>query len=466
MYKQSVTFFLTLLLFGTIFCSNEAPLKLAVLGLGGRSNYLLLDCLKLTKNIQVVAVCDDNAHQSFDFFVNKLLIEGKDTDPYKKLFANAIFYPDSMQGLQTLFENHKDIDQILITSANYHHSSHLKAALAYSPCKKIFIEKPLFRNLQEFTDFNLQDSESEILIGLTLRYSSMARIVVEKLQKHQKSLGTLKSVKAWERIRFSQALTSFMMSWRRYISLSGGLLLEKSIHDLDLALFFIQSLEGTSEDVHIRTQVAHNFFTNSHKQTIINEVLSNESLKKGLIRRDLSAFQRIINFSFNVDESIDWTATIDAIFAEFPESDDFTTSDIIPDYHRLNATINTRNGTTIDFELEVELGGFRTETIRGMNFVFEHGRVEIDVMKSILLITFDSGEVFEFDLLTNNTDHADGDICIAKTILGLPAEEHYTATFNDPVVQLATLLGLLSEQQALMHSEDDVYIKMLNFGIR
>ena len=49
---------------------------------------------------------------------------------------------------------------------------------------------------------------------------------------YKEQLGTLKKVQSWDLLNFSHALTIIMMNWRRYRSLSGGLLIEKSIHDL------------------------------------------------------------------------------------------------------------------------------------------------------------------------------------------------------------------------------------------
>ena len=141
-------------------------------------------------------------------------------------------------------------------------------------------------------------------------------------------------------------------------------------------------------------------------------------------------------------------ATIDAIFEKLPNDDNFENSDIIPDFHKLIAEIQTTNGNKVNLELDVELG-FNPKTERGMNFEFENGLVDIDVMKSKMLITLNSGTKFEFDLQTNNNDHADGDTYIAHTIFDTLPEGFYKATLNDETVILATFMGLISENQAL-----------------
>lgn len=443
----------------TVQCDNE--LKLAILGLGGRSQYLLLDCLKLNKNIRVVAVCDDYGLESFNFFTHKL---DKEKNPlldfFRKAFENTAYYPDNNEGLQKLFDDHKNIDLIFITSANYNHLRHANAVFSYSACKNIYIEKPLFINLEEFNSF-LPSENVNMYVGLTLRYSTMAKIVVEKLQKYKVQLGSLKRIKSWEHVRFCQALTNFMMSWRRHISLSGGLLLEKCIHDLDLALFFLQSLNIDLQDIYINTKTAHNFFKKSHKQTIIDHIANNEEIKKSLINRDRSPFQRYIDFKIDAFGNIDWPATIDRIFENFPEDDSLDNADIICDYHKLIAVINPKSTNPVDFELEVNLGGFQPTTTRGINLAFEHGIVEIDVMKSYMIIALNNGSTYEYNLQTNNSDHADGDTYIAHTLLGSLPEGQYKATVTDPIVLLSTIIGLASEDQALHKNHEVLHIKKI-----
>ncbi len=384
-------------------------------------------------------------------------------DSYKKIFDGVSVYPDNEEGLRRLFENHTDIDIVFVTSANYNHSRHLKAVLDYSSCKNIYTEKPLFTNFEEFTGFNLGD-DAHIFVGLTLRYSSMAKIVVQRLRQYQEQLGVLKQVKAWERVKFSQALTAFMMSWRRYISLSGGFLLEKSIHDLDLALFFMHSLNVDPQEISVTTKSSHGFFKQSNKKNILNEILSNDVLKSTLVSCELSPFQPLTPFSLDKNGNINWSATLNDIFKELPLDDNFDKSDIIPDYHMLNATIKTAEGSSIDFELEVALGGFRPKTERGMKFIFENGHVAVDVIQSSMTIELNNGTRHEFDLKTNNSAHADGDFYIARSLLGTLPKGQYIATFNDSIVQLATIVGLVSEQQALLKDEKVSQIKKTNNG--
>jgi hypothetical protein len=434
---------------------------LAILGLGKRCQNLMLSCLNLDKNIHVVAVCDDHGADAFNFFIQKLESENNPLcDAYKKAFAHVGFYPDSDEGLQKLFQDHKKIDVVFITGPNYKHFNHINAVLAYSSCKNMYIEKPLCVTLEEFCQYKIPENINTF-IGLTLRYSTMAKIVVEKLQEYQSRLGALKKAKAWNYVDFCRALTSYMMGWRQYISLSGGLLHEKCIHDLDLALFFLQSLGIDPQNIDIKTEASHNFFKKSQKQMVIDYVLHNERIRKTLIGRDRLSFHRFIDFKVEEGGAIDWPSTINSVFAALPEDDSLDNSDIIPDYHKLTATIQSKAGSSIDFELEVKLGGLYPVMERGMHFAFENGVVEIDQMKSSMTIVLSDGVKHEFNLQTNNNEHADGDVYIAHTILGTLPDGCNKATFNDPIVRLATIMALISEHQALHKNKQAIQIKKI-----
>lgn len=165
--------------------------SIVVLGLGKRCQNLLLSCLKLDKDIRVTAVSDDHGADALNFFIQKLESENNPLcEAYKKAFAHVSFYPDSDEGLRKLFKDHKHINVVFVTSPNYKHFEHINAVLAYSSCKNMYIEKPLCVTINEFCQYKIPE-DVNTFIGLTLRYSTMAKIVVEKLKEYQSQLGPL-----------------------------------------------------------------------------------------------------------------------------------------------------------------------------------------------------------------------------------------------------------------------------------
>lgn len=437
---------------------------IAILGLGGRSQYLLLECMQRNPKVRVVAVCDDRGSESFSWFVTSLQRNASPffVDAYRRMFERAHLYADTQEGIKKMFQDNPQLDTVFITSSNEKHFEHLNAVLAHSTCKNIYIEKPLFRTLDEFQRFKVERDDVTISVGLTLRYANMTKIIVDNLHEYQGQLGALKKMKSWERLSFGHALTIIMMNWRRSINLSGGLLLEKSIHDLDLGLFFMRALNVDPKEVVINTEVAHRFFKKSQKKKILKSVASDDLLRQSVEGWGGVAFQRMIRFAVDKRGYMDVAGTIDKVFEDFPENDNFTNSDIIPDYHKLTATCIPANGKAVTFELEVDMSDTRLQSERGIQFEFEKGTVLVDIINSVMTINVQNGTSITRDLHTNNSMHAGGDAYIAQLILGVLPENRYKATFNDEVVQLATLMGLVSEKQAIMQSKKEMRIKKGN----
>lgn len=436
------------------------PIKTAVLGLGGRAQNLLLECLSLKdetdKELKVVAVCDDHAFACLTAYTQMLGYHPQ-AKAYKKMFSKASYYPDTPDGLKQLFKEHPDVDRILITSANNRHLAHLSSALTNSPCQNIFIEKPLFCNLDEFKSFASCPSTKRVAVGLTLRYSNMTRIVCEKLKQYQAPLGQLKKVKAWEHVSFGHAFTMIMMNWRRYQSVSGGLLIEKSVHDLDLSLTFMQALGCSPKTLSITTKAFHELFKKSNQAAILNHLQKNAYFAQNVAGWDTIPWQRTISFVYNQAGLVNWPATCEAFFKEFPANDDFSKSDIIPDHQKLTAKMITQKGHLIDFELDVCLTGSLSAK-RGVQMEFEKGEVIVDVIYGKMWVKQHGKYPLEIDLQTNGRAHAGGDTFVAHTILDTLPQGQHQALIQDPAVQLSSLMGLVSEYQALHHLNSPIHL--------
>jgi predicted dehydrogenase len=441
---------ISLLLLLSSSLNASTPHTIAILGLGGRCQMLLLEFLQQQSDIRVVAVCDDHASASFNWFATVLQRGGGlGIRSYLKMFEGANVYPDTQEGIKKLFQQHPNVDSVLITSANDKHFKHLNAVLAHSTCKNIYIEKPLFHTLQEYQDFKVSRDDAMIAIGLTLRYSNMAKIVAETLQENKNQLGAVHKVKSWERLSLGHGMTIIMMNWRRSINQSGGLLLEKSIHDLDLSLFFMRSLGIDPQEMVINTTADHRLYKKSQKKKLIDTVNASPELQESISRWIGVPFQRVINFVPDAKGYLDIGGTIEKVFADFPDNDNFKKSDIIPDRQVLSATCKTASGASVAYELEVDMSGLRTSSERGIYFECERGTVLVDISNSMMDIKFYDGTSRSVDLQTNNSMHAGGDAYIAQLMLGTLPAGRYKATLKDEVVQLATFMGLLSEEQAV-----------------
>lgn len=448
------------LFFSQCINAESTEYTIAILGLGGRSHFLLLECMQQKSNIRIVAVCDDHGAASFNWFANSLQRRGgMGLKTYLKMFDRTYLYPDTDEGIKKMFKDHPKLDAVFVTSSNDKHFRHLNAVLANSTCKNIYIEKPLFHTMDELQRFKVDRDDVNIAVGLTLRYSNMAKIVVETLQQYREQLGTVHKVKSWERLAIGHGMTIIMMNWRRSINLSGGFLLEKSVHDVDLSLFFMRALGIDPQEMIINTQAEHRLYKKSQKKRLIKAVMDDKDLQEAISRWIGVPFQRVINFVPDKNGYLDIPATIDKVFEDFPDNDNFKKSDIIPDHQVLSATCKTASGASVAYELEVDMSGLRTKSERGIYIECEHGTVLIDIMNSVMDIKLYDGTTRSIDLLTNNSMHAGGDAYIAQLILGMLPADRYKATLNDDVVQLATFMGLVSEQQAVGKCKQGAHIK-------
>ncbi|WP_116135044.1 Gfo/Idh/MocA family protein [Tropicimonas sp. IMCC34043] len=126
------------------------------------------------------------------------------------------------------------LDMLMIGSPNHMHIGHLRSAIL-ADVPHIFAEKPVV--ISEEETFELLElmrdhgGHRRIMIGLVLRYSPLYVMLKEAQAKGQ--LGKVVSIEASEHIAGYHG-AFFMQDWRRYTKYSGGFMLEKCCHDIDL----------------------------------------------------------------------------------------------------------------------------------------------------------------------------------------------------------------------------------------
>lgn len=126
----------------------------------------------------------------------------------------------------------KNLDLLMIGSPNHLHLEHIRVGLAAG--LKVFSEKPIVASVEESYELArllAKHGHDRLLVGLVLRYSPLYR----DLRAAQASglLGDIASIEASEHIPPYHG-AFFMRDWRRYGHYSGGFMLEKCCHDLDL----------------------------------------------------------------------------------------------------------------------------------------------------------------------------------------------------------------------------------------
>ncbi|MBO0661114.1 Gfo/Idh/MocA family oxidoreductase [Jiella sp. MQZ9-1] len=135
--------------------------------------------------------------------------------------------------LEDMLRNER-LDMLMIGSPNHLHIAHLRTALQ-TDIPHLFVEKPVV--ISEDETFELlklmrdHDGQRRLMIGLVLRYSPLYIMLKNAQAKGQ--LGDIVSIEAAEHINGYHG-SFFMRDWRRYAKFSGGFMLEKCCHDLDL----------------------------------------------------------------------------------------------------------------------------------------------------------------------------------------------------------------------------------------
>ena len=124
------------------------------------------------------------------------------------------------------------LDVLWVASPNHLHLEHIKAGLEAG--LKVFSEKPIVTSKEDsfaLAKLIKKYGESQLIVGLVLRYSVHMREMRRILDAG--TLGNITSLEANEHIAPYHG-SFFMRDWRRLEKYSGGFMLEKCCHDIDL----------------------------------------------------------------------------------------------------------------------------------------------------------------------------------------------------------------------------------------
>src|SRR4051794_32755368 len=130
------------------------------------------------------------------------------------------------------------VSWVMIGSPNHLHAEHAIAALRAG--KHVFCEKPLATTIEDCLAIRdaLQQTDRQFVVGFTLRYSPLYREVHRLASSGV--LGKIVSLEFNETLSFNHG-AYIMGDWRRLTSLSGGHLLEKCCHDIDIVNWILNS---------------------------------------------------------------------------------------------------------------------------------------------------------------------------------------------------------------------------------
>jgi len=186
-------------------------MRIAVVGLGFRSIKVLNYLLDAMPEANLVGYIDPNP-----ILISQL---------------NKSHEINSYETIEDLLDDCRP-DLLFVGSPNHLHLQHIRAGLEAGI--RVFSEKPVVSSLDqtwELAELLKKHGSDRLMVGLVLRYSQHMIDLTRAIDANQ--LGEIISMEANEHIGTYHG-AFFMRDWRRYRRYSGGYMLEKCCHDLDL----------------------------------------------------------------------------------------------------------------------------------------------------------------------------------------------------------------------------------------
>ncbi len=186
--------------------------KIAVIGFGQRG-YTYVRMLKDTPAAELVAVCDSDISRASEFA--------------KELGVESVPCYTSVDELLAK----ADFDAVVITTPDF---EHCKNAIACCKAgKSIMLEKPMAPTADECRDIinACLKNNCFIQIGFVLRNHPVFRKVIEIARSGV--LGQILNINSTEHIGVMHG-ASYMRRWHRKLANSGGFMLAKCSHDIDI----------------------------------------------------------------------------------------------------------------------------------------------------------------------------------------------------------------------------------------
>lgn len=191
--------------------------KIGVIGAGMRAMFLMNEILE-REELQVVALSDVS-----EYSMNQLCSK------FDKQWDKYTNYMDLL--------SREDIEGVIILSPDYVHEE--QAVAAFQEGKHVFLEKPLAITLEGGKRvIEARDESGKILIvGFVLRYNKAYKKMKELIESG--IIGELKT--GWVLHSVGAGSDWYFHDWHGSMKNTGGLLLQKGSHDLDVINWVVDS---------------------------------------------------------------------------------------------------------------------------------------------------------------------------------------------------------------------------------
>ncbi len=249
-------------------------------------------------------------------------------------------------------------DLFFVGSPNSFHLEHIKLGLKAGI--RMFAEKPVVTTkaeTMELAELLVDHSTDQLMVGLVLRYSQH----MVDLRKILDRLGPITSIDGNELIGPYHG-AFFMRDWRRKSHWSGGFMLEKCCHDIDVYNMITQS----------RPARVASF---GGKKSFVPEFAPTSNTENEIMHRKASVWESTDDPFHSDGDIIDYQTAI--LQYETGASLAFHTNLNVPDEHRRFCVIGALGMAEGDF-----MRGYLKATARDGSIIAEHDYTQIDAARA------------------------------------------------------------------------------------
>jgi predicted dehydrogenase len=284
--------------------------RLGLIGCGLRGVWYLYNLRQCNLNVSLVAVAD---------------IDQKYCDIANKIFANG--EAASFKNGEDLINN-TDLDGVIIASPNDVHRGPM--VLATQKNLKILLEKPIATSVEDFAAMwqaHKQD-DGQIVVGFVLRYAPFYSKIQEVVRNGE--IGEILAINAEELMSDELSMAFNRGDWRPNAERSGGLLLEKCCHDIDIINWLADSKADS-----VFSNVARTFLKPKHG---VGPVCSKCKIEKTC---------RFSNVHVMKPFETEWPSELHEMFGKFSDETCAYRNHNYPDHQAV--TIKYKNGILCNF---------------------------------------------------------------------------------------------------------------------
>lgn len=205
---------------------NETIYSIGVIGFGLRAEYMIRNLKQFNLNAKVTCICDSNM-ESVKQHLHSIQIEEKSIQFYSETELDKMLTTEDIQGI------------MIATHCNNHTELACKVMKYNLP---IFLEKPVSITEEQLAQLEQaeQDYKPNVLVSFPLRATPLCQKAKEIIASGV--LGTISQFQATNNVPYARV---YYHTWFKNDSLTGGLFLQKSTHDIDVIQYLLDDVPVT-----------------------------------------------------------------------------------------------------------------------------------------------------------------------------------------------------------------------------